>query len=269
LYVGGGGHLLHWDGQQFESIDVGAPLGDFASISGSGPDDVWISADNGTDFSGSSVVAHFDGRHWSREDGNPNGYGESIVSGSSPDDVWMFDIGSVERFDGREWISGQKPSPIMQTPGYIGVPAGYEYPSYAWVGGVNDVWVPGEQVGAIVQHYGCGRWVTQQLQPNADTSGSAVIAVYGIDSDDVWAVGGFRDEFGAGGAERSIALHWNGTAWTNVRTPAPATIARTAQWTPASAMLSSVHASSRTNVWAVAQDGTVLRLEPDSIEPPM
>jgi hypothetical protein len=61
---------------------------------------------------------------------------------------------------------------------------------------------------------------------------------------DAWAVGESVND--SSGAEVPLALHWNGKAWSSVRTPAPS--GSTPNW-----MLESVAAGSASNAWAVGE----------------
>src|SRR5690606_32743491 len=72
-----GAEMLHWDGNQWSSADLGVG----GALWGSAPDDVWAAG------SGSEIF-HFDGETWSS---SPSGTSFRIrdVSGSGPNDVWV------------------------------------------------------------------------------------------------------------------------------------------------------------------------------------
>ena len=76
---------------------------------------------------------------------------------------------------------------------------------------------------------------TWKLKPVPGDAGFAFSDVAAISADDVWVVGGSN----AG----PISEHWNGSAWTNVRTPAGAPRSR--------AVLNAVDARGPDDIWAV------------------
>jgi hypothetical protein len=70
----------------------------------------------------------------------------------------------------------------------------------------------------------------------------ALIAIWGTSSTDVWTVGGHRDEV----APLSIALHYDGTSWTDLEAPTELTL----WW---------VCSNGGDEVWMVGDEGIVLR----------
>ncbi|MDY7232470.1 WD40/YVTN/BNR-like repeat-containing protein [Hyalangium rubrum] len=96
--------------------------------------------------------------------------------------------------------------------------------------------------GKALEPVGGGIQGLRQCQGNgwcANNSymGARLEDLWGFSEDDVWAVGSMV---------RGVALHWNGTAWTQVALPSPSA-------------LRGVWGASPRDVWAVGAQGTVLR----------
>jgi hypothetical protein len=84
----------------------------------------------------------------------------------------------------------------------------------------------------------CQNWTgTQPTSPGA--SGNELFGVAVLSACDAWAVG---DDVTSNGGRQTLTEHWNGSSWTVVPSPDPASPDN---------VLSSVRAVSRTNVWAV------------------
>jgi len=117
----------------------------------------------------------------------------------------------------------------------------------------NDIWAVGQfdQGGVspeaqLLIHWDGASWsLSKGAVIAAGESNTSPVAVAAASSTDVWAVGGV-DVAGQDGviSQRPFSIHWNGTQWTEVATPAPAT--------PSAAFaFTAVAALSRTDVWAV------------------
>lgn len=125
----------------------------------------------------------------------------------------------------------------------------------------DDVWSVGYYLAynaagngalhTLTEHWNGTAWSVVR-SPNVPSSqprfpGEATGTLDGVttvSADDVWAVGG---SFPGGGAVHTLVEHWNGTAWTIVPSPSPATTL------PADAALHGVAAVSATDVWAVGE----------------
>ncbi|RMF74673.1 MAG: hypothetical protein D6738_05705, partial [Acidobacteria bacterium] len=118
-----------------------------------------------------------------------------------------------------------------------------------WAGGAIDV---GGRVDPLVAHWDGAGWDhveavelrPQTVHPFAGRGGR-VYAIDGTSPGDVWAVGR-GDGFGDGGATAvPIALHWNGSSWTDVDVPVP--------FSERSRALFAVSAAAPDDVWAVGE----------------
>lgn len=107
----------HWDGTSWTAVDLpelppGVALGSLTSVSGSGPDDVWVSGFQGAgQWSGRALplLGHWDGESWRWVDLPDTG--PAVLTGvytAGPADVWAVvnrpggDPGELLRWDGEE-----------------------------------------------------------------------------------------------------------------------------------------------------------------------
>src|SRR4051812_12151167 len=92
----------------------------------------------------------------------------------------------------------------------------------------------------LIQRWDGSSWArVPSPSPGAKTNNSSVSGVSGWSTTDAWAVGASAPK--NGGPSRTLALHWDGVAWTRVPCPSP----------PFSSVLSRVASVSPTEAWAV------------------
>jgi hypothetical protein len=158
------------------------------------------------------------------------------------DDVWAVggsdDFGSytslVEHWDGTSWSI----VPAASFPGVL----------YGVVAlGRDNVWAVGTESypgRGLIEHWDGRSWTATYLRFGAVLRGVAAVGAR-----DIWAVGqryGGTNPFG----DTTLAMHYNGRVWTQVRSPNPLRTTDTDQdW------LTSVSAVSAKNVWAVGRYG--------------
>jgi S-layer homology domain len=88
----------------------------------------------------------------------------------------------------------------------------------------TDVWAVGfytdtNGIGnALIEHYTGSGWAIVS-GPRPGTGGSYLEAVTAVAANDVWAVGFYRQT--AGSAPQTMALHYNGTSWTQATSDSP------------------------------------------------
>jgi len=82
----------------------------------------------------------------------------------------------------------------------------------------NDVWAVGRRTNnvALSLHYNGSAWA-QVPVPAVGTYRNFFLSVDGINSNDVWAVGSWGNNYGD---YRMLAMHWNGSSWSNTALPA-------------------------------------------------
>jgi hypothetical protein len=109
----------------------------------------------------------------------------------------------------------------------------------------SDVWAVGTDSGKpLIENWNGSAWSVSPV-PKLPRAAGALNGVSADGANDVWAVGDTVNSQGVD--ERTLALHWNGTAWSIVHTP-------NFSLTPGSgSTLNSVVALSPTDAWAVGQ----------------
>jgi alkylated DNA repair dioxygenase AlkB len=195
---------------------------------------------------GQTLITHWDGASWTAVP-SPNPGTEdrlSAVTALSANNAWAvgeyFD-GTAFRtltvhWDGSAWT--QVPSPNV---------SGSVVDSLAAVRGTSasNVWAVGHYNNSsnvsqtLTLHWNGSAW---KVVPSPDPSGPALdqelTGVAGSSAQDAWAVGFYYN----GSFDKSMILHWNGSAWKQVTSPSPGS-----QGT----FLFGVRTTSASNAWAV------------------
>ncbi|MCQ4210332.1 hypothetical protein [Streptomyces longispororuber] len=193
----------------------------FNAVSAAAPDDVWLTGDATAD---GILTAHWDGAAWQTVSApvpSNDGAGLLGVATVSPADAWAVGwataadgsgafTGLIEHWEGASW----RPVPL---------PAGSSVAALDAVTAVSarDVWAAGFDTDdqPVLLHYDGAAWKQLPRPPIGGPYGE-VNALAAAGPDDVWAVGRVvTDENDRGHA---LALHWDGTAWHRLRTPASA-----------------------------------------------
>jgi hypothetical protein len=220
------------------SIQTPGPLasldGGLVAASAASPSDAWAV--------GASLMAHWNGETWASVAPPLGGTQLSDVTEIASNDVWAVGNTSAQtvaqHWNGTNWSVISTPTPGAN-------------PSFSSITSIasNDVWIAGHQISplngsAIVplfEHWDGKAWtVVPSPEPNPD--GFYFVSKISADtSSDVWAVG----QNGSGPSATAFSYHWNGAAWSQVRTPSPGK----------GAVLGGVVALSPTNAWAVGSFG--------------
>lgn len=114
----------------------------------------------------------------------------------------------------------------------------------------TDLWAvgawyrPSSTPGTLTEHWDGSRW-NLVPSPNATSGYNELYGAAAVSSTDVWAVG--YHNIALYGSEKTMALHWNGSAWSIVRTP---NIGRKAN------VFRAVAAIGPNDVWAVGFGGS-------------
>jgi hypothetical protein len=265
--VGGTGTALHWDGQVWTRFETNTPV-TLQDVFGTGPSDVW--AVGAFPQTGSQVATiHWDGEQWVAQtifDGggpsNLSGVWEtSLADGGT--DVWIVGAsGSVFHNGSGSWqevsILGCSPPDLNGIWGSSETDIwavadngqafhwnGCAWQSYltstthsldsVWGTGAGDVWAVGVDG---IQHW-TGVWTTLTSQP---LPGVELHRVRGTGPSDVWASG-----------DQGSLVHWNGSEWSVVATPADPSL------DPSTFSLRGLVALSPSEVWAVGLAGVMFR----------
>jgi hypothetical protein len=211
------------------------------------------------DDGGVMLTEHWNGTAWSQVP-TPNvfRFDERLlaVSPSAANDVWA--VGLTKRigfahtdplaahYDGSSWTFVPTPAqPGGSRSALFGV---------ANLGG-NNAWAVGHSGDnkALVEHWDGTAWtritVPDPKAPAGMTfAGATLNAVSARSATDIWASGTFQAGQGTNVNSFTLTMHWNGTAWSIVPSPNPATVS------PVNGVrqtLTGVVAISANNAWAV------------------
>jgi hypothetical protein len=225
------GMMQHWNGTAWSIVSSPNPgpgsdfLNDIAVVASN---DVWVVGDrdntSASEATGKTLIEHWNGTAWSVVPTPNPGSGANILRGAaaaSANDVWaagFYNNGSsnrtlIEHWNGSAW--SVVPSPNGSTDG--------NYLSGLAVVSSTDVWAAGSYtIGGVyrtlILHWDGTTWsIASTPNPGTGTKypqGALLRTVTATGSNDAWAVGRYWD----GTRFRNLALHWNGTAWTQSST---------------------------------------------------
>jgi hypothetical protein len=247
---------LHWDGSAWTHVPT--PTGDGYShlygVTAIGPNDVWAVGDDGN----TTLSLHWDGTQWSRVTTPSPGFSPTLRAVSAAPDGTLWAVGDIGptsltmRWDGDQWNVVPSPNPgssFLDLNGVASLSA-----NDAWAVGVYDVWGSWK---TLTMHWDGSTWSVAD-SPSPDPSINELNGVAALASTQVWAVGhggmtgsmalhlsagtwqrvvsadeGTGDNvlnglsartpsdiWAVGHAQtRSLAMHYDGAAWTVVPTP--------------------------------------------------
>jgi hypothetical protein len=220
------GLALHWNGTAWSvSTGFAGALNAYANVDVAdiSPTDAYATGNNNSIPRGH--LAHWNGTAWSAvtvplPPNAPTNTTLDAVAADGPNDVWavgtylnsvteVFDAFAIH-FDGTAWSVA--PAPVS---------GGTLYGLHA--NGPSDVWaVGGEGNATLVEHFNGTAW---SVVPSPSPGPTAILGgVTAAAANDVWAVGSFTP---AGATTpQTLTLHWNGTAWSVVPSPDPASSSR-------------------------------------------
>lgn len=136
----------------------------------------------------------------------------------------------IERWDGTQW--NLVPSPNVGT--------GNNYLNGVTAASSAAAWAVGSYISGTTQplilKWNGSAWNTETVPPVGGPG--SLNSVTAISATDVWAVGSYND----GTAERTLTMHWNGTAWSVVPSP---------NGVYTDSLLNGVSGTSSGDVWAV------------------
>ena len=256
--------IEHWNGSAWTQVPVQDPSGGgiLSGVAAISPDDAWavglVGPGPGIPSPVKPLIEHWDGTSWTiTKFPEPAGGGAfGSVSATSPDDVWA--VGStgptsegqhhqtlIEHWNGRAWT--RVPSPdVAGGPNYLNSVSATSYRN-AWAVGATGF---ANNDATLIEHWNGTAWtVVPSPTPDGDAQ---VMGVSATRRANAWAVGMTRGRTCRPNCATFIE-HWNGTAWTQVPSPAPAGAGLEA--------LLSVSATGRHNAWAVGTIGYARTLQ--------
>lgn len=230
------GAFAHFDGHAWRKVSLPTlptpRTPTVAGVWGSSGSDVWavgwVYLPDKTAYQ--DATWHYDGASWT-DVSAVTGSGFGHVTGTAPNDVWLYGSPGIRHWDGTAWTTMSQSSVLFVTPQGDGWTAYVTCPVYDPV---------------TRNCAGYRGWISVAVGTPAPVfvSNWDIRAMWGVTSNDLWAVGGFTD--GAGGV---IAHH-------------------TAQgWTPVVELpwkLYDVRGSRADDIWAVGDHGLVLHFDGQS-----
>jgi hypothetical protein len=243
----------HWNGSTWTQVGAPAVLHQDESllaVSASSATDAWaVGFTKTVGAAGRNPLAvHWNGSSWTIVPTPPlTGGAKSTLNGVvalSASNAWAVGKGRngaalAERWNGRAWSVVPVPTPVGSASSQLsGISA--RSPSDIWaVGSATTVVGTTVQTRTLAEHWNGTAWSIVPSR-NATTS-NLLTGVAAVAGNDVWAVGYTVTTDGTNQPDRTLIEHWNGTAWSIVASPSPAS----------NDTLSGVAARAAGDVWAV------------------
>ena len=243
----------HWNGSTW--TQVGAPAvvhrdESLLAVSASPASDAWAVGFTKTVGAAgrNPLAAHWNGRSWAIvPTPTLTGGAKSTLNGVvalSPTNAWAVGKGRngaalAEHWNGTTWSVVPVPTPAGAASSQLsGISA--LSPSNIWaVGSVATVVGTTVQTRTLIEHWNGTTW---SVVPSRNaTSSNLLTGVAAVAGNNVWAVGYTITTDGTNQPDKTLIEHWNGSAWSVVASPSPAS----------NDTLSGVAARSAGDVWAV------------------
>jgi hypothetical protein len=220
--------IVHWNGSawtQVPSPDVsGATQNVLKAVRGSSATNVWAVGyfvnSNNVD---QTLILHWNGSAWKLVP-SPDPSGPALdqeltsVASDSAQDAWAvgfyytgLDKSMILHWNGSSWKQVTSPNPGSQGTFLYGVRS--TSASSAWAVGSD---FNGTADRTLIVRWDGSAW-KQMTSPNPGgaTQNNDLSSVAVTSATDAWAVG----DYDSGTGTRTLALHWDGSAWTQVTTP--------------------------------------------------
>lgn len=228
-YQNGHSRISHWDGATWTKVphpdpgDGGAWL---SRIDAQSADDVWtVGAELKGPYTEKTLIEHWDGSAWSvvaSEDMPVDQNYLAAVSADSSTDAWAVGHGETrygeqvkalaEHWDGASWQLVALPNGVRGLEAVDAVT-----PSDAWATGYRKT---AGGPSSVVLHWDGTAWTVVEHQASSDYNSTDYASVVALSPQDVWVLGSASTYHGAEGKPQStLALHWDGTTWSQVATP--------------------------------------------------
>jgi hypothetical protein len=220
--------MLHWNGSTWTRVPSPTPPGQIIAVnavSAVSATDVWAVGRDLTGKLGKTLILHWDGTSWTQVPSPNPGVHDNDLFGvhmTSATDGWAVgyadnsaaeDLSLVLHWDGTSWTRMPSPTPGLRNGGTQLTGVSALTGSDAWASGLFDT--NGGEEGTVLLHWDGTAWTrvpAPSPSPGGSTGGSFVNGVAMTATADVWSAGGTFA--GNTGKQRTLLLHWNGTAWT-------------------------------------------------------
>jgi photosystem II stability/assembly factor-like uncharacterized protein len=216
--VGGPPLILHWDGTSWKQVPTSAH-GALQAVDARSASDAWAV---GYTAKFHTLILHWDGSAWTRVPSPTPKKGHSTqllgVAAVAAKEAWA--VGGtgnntlIERWNGSNWKRVRSPSP-----GGLG-----DWLSSVAVLSARNAWAVGETssragTNTLIEHWDGSSWrrVPSPTPLGGNLPNLFLNGVVALSSADVWAVGAYD----TGRAWLTLAEHWNGSSWQQVKTANP------------------------------------------------
>jgi hypothetical protein len=244
----------HWNGSEWNVITTPNGGQQFApnvltSVTALSADDAWAVGGYSEGQGGATLAEHWNGTAWNVVTTlNPGSYNNvfSGVSASGPDDVWAVGMSVyagveenftlVEHWNGSAWSVVPSVDP-RATANYLLAVAALA-PDDVWA--VGDAANTGGPQVTLIEHWNGSAWSVVP-SPSPGSIANVLYSISAISPDSIWAVGDYENDHIL---QLTMALHWDGSNWSQVPTENPG---------PDSNDFSGVSALDDSNVWAVGR----------------
>jgi len=247
--------ILHWNGTAWSQVAApasGMPQTELNGVSTVSGRDAWAAGFAGKPAAGqfATLLLHWNGTAWSQVASPNPGKTDSFlqgVSATASGGAWA--VGSYSRgttlrtlvlkWSGTAWaqVTSASPAPVGRYNLLDGVSAIGQ--GRAWAVGNNPDLTTGPAQTLVLQWNGTS-W-PRVPSPDSGAGANVLTGVSAVSGTDAWAVGDFQPNVGSGPL-RTLILHWDGTAWSQLSSPSAS---------PASNVLNGVSADSAADAWAV------------------
>jgi hypothetical protein len=227
--------IVHWNGAAWSRVAAPSPGGtsglgaQLTAVTSVSADDVWAVGRYKTDANpyGVRLILHWNGTAWSRvASPNPHSTGSELngVSALSANSIWAAGTYCTEsapdcsptglqslalRWNGTGWPQETTPDP-NGTDTLAAVAA--QSSTDVWAVGSGSVPGAGVPYDTLITHWNGEDW-SQVPSPNPSTDDNFLYAVSADAGNDAWAVGYYCASSCPDGINDWLALHWNGTTW--------------------------------------------------------
>jgi hypothetical protein len=226
----------HWDGTLWTAVpSPNRPSAEntLSATIFTAPDDGWAVGYTKTSTAFITLIEHWNGEEW-RIVPSPNfssGIGSSSVlsciTAVNGNDVWAGGWGIFlgklsmlfEHWDGAAWTIVPVPAALASTQFVQGIDAR----------AADDIWAVGYDESGVAMRTAAAHWNgvawSASTTPNvtgAFTPDCKLLGVKIVTADDVWAVGG-ANNIDHLNIQQTIVEHWDGSSWSLVPSPNPAT----------------------------------------------
>jgi hypothetical protein len=239
LGLGNSGQVIeHWDGTAW-SVFPGPTFGasdvpDLKAMTAISANDIWAVGSLLSDEERilNFLFEHWDGTAWSATNIETNDAFLFGVSADATNDVWAVGFIGPEndssrtlvlRYDGTSWKAVPSPSVGSGASELNGVVA--LAPNDVWAVGFSTPVAPPKSAATLtlIEHWDGTSWTvvtSPNVGPKSGYQSNRLEGITAVSANDIWAFGSYFAADGSG-HQKTLLLHWDGTAWSVAPSPNP------------------------------------------------